>query len=85
MLFKISSGLFAHSVATLLPKVDQLVESDQASLMLLSKEIGSSRATRAGGSNEDHIELLFVLECRGHLYLELVSEHLGKFSLMVTL
>jgi len=72
-------------VATLLPEVDQLIESDQASLMLLGKEIGCGCATRALGSNKDHIKLLLVFESRGHLYLELVSEHLGKFSLMVTL
>lgn len=75
----------AHGVATLLPEVDKLVESDEASLVLLGQEVGCSCPAGALRAEHDHVELLVLLESRRHLYLKLISEHLSKLALQLTL
>ena len=77
--------LVAHRVASLLPEVHELVESDQASLVLLRQEVGCSGAPRGLRSDQNHVELLLFLESGRHLYLELVSEHLCEFRLEISL
>lgn len=77
--------LVAHRVASLLPEVHELVESDQASLVLLRQEVGCSGAPGGLRSDQNHVELLLFLESGRHLYLELVSEHLCEFRLEISL
>ena len=72
-------------MATLLPEVNELVQANEAALVLLSHEIGSSCSTGLFRADQNHIELLVLFEGRRHLDLKLVSEKLGKFSLEVSL
>ena len=72
-------------MATLLPEVNQLVKSNQASLVLLSQEIGGCGSSRTRRSNKNHIELLVFFEGGWHLDLELIGQHFSKFGLEISL
>ena len=85
LIFEILGGLVSHRMATLLPEVDKLVETDKATLMLLSKEVSSSGSARANWTKKDHIQLLLLLESRRHLDLLLVVEHFSELGLKLTL
>ena len=85
MLLEVSCGLLAQGMAALLPEVDELVESNQTSLLLLSQEIGRSGATRALRANQDYVQLLLLFESGRHLDLKLIREHLSELSLKISL
>jgi len=85
LLFKVLGSLVTHGVTTLLPVVDQLVDTDQGSLVLLSQEVASGGTSTGLRSKEDHVELLLVLERGWHLDLKLIGEHLSELRLKVTL
>ena len=85
LLFKHFGSLFTESVATLLPEVDKLVETDQASLVLLSHKVGGCGATRALWADQDDVQLLVFFERRWHLNFKLISQQFSEFSLKITL
>lgn len=85
LLFEVFDGFITHGVATLLPEVNQLVHSDEASLVFLCKEVGSGGASTAFWTHENHVKPLFFLQGRWHLDLKLISEHLCKLRLKGTL
>jgi hypothetical protein len=85
LVFEELGGLIAHGMATLLPEVDELVESDQAALLLLGQVVSGSGSARAHWAKHDHVEFLLFFESRWHLDLELICEHLSKLAFKLTL
>ena len=72
-------------MAALLPEVDELIEPDQAPLLLLSQEVGRCGATRALGAKQNYVQLLLLLKSGRHLDLKLVREHLCELALELSL
>lgn len=72
-------------MTTLLPEIDELIKSNEASLVLLGKEISCSSLARAAWTKQDHIQFLLIFQSGRHSDLKLVSEHFSKLRFQLAL
>jgi hypothetical protein len=63
-LVKVFLSLFVERVVTLLPEIDDLIEADDTSLVLLGHVVGSSGLTALVRSNQEDVKFVLILNWR---------------------
>ena len=70
LLFEVLGGFLSERVVALVPKINQLVETDYAALVLLGHKVCSHGLATAARAKQNHIQFLFFLEGRWQLDLQ---------------
>jgi len=84
-LFEVFGDLIGDAVAALSPVVDELVEADDAALVLLSHVVGDSGPAHGVRTDQNQVKLVSLFNSWGQLYLQVIESDLLQLLLKVRL